>query len=612
MSNRRMVSFAAALQSSQEDDDEEEIGSKEEEEDDDEDNDDDPRLSAAALCISFRFHPSIGASHPQTTSLFGPKYTHQCFEGEYIPGYQPFERDVLQRFLQLFATHQSSSSSTTTKTTTTSPSAATTTTTSTTNPVPPRHASHTHFETATHYLRIKIHVAPSCAVCQVHLETHPNPMTSSSSSSTDSHATDPPLKKRPKLEQTDANGSETDDNTNDQQAPMPQPQILKCLEKMLPNMVQRDVRNDFLAQPYGTVLREYHRPTSNNNNKKKDAETKEESFCLCLAHGNKTPGVAAYHNSIQRLALGWIETADAIDITQEPQAGGQYWQILYLFQKHSTTRYSLAGYMTLWTVTSVLARPTPGVLLRITQALLLPHYQRQGHGQEMIRAVYQLAHDSPTTVLSSRPATTVPKPPPSSSSSISILLERKETDYPIVQVNVEDPSPGFTALRNLVDYTMFVENSEWQDQLLWRTATTNNKDDDTTDKPNKSRPLVPLDDPHLMELAHRSKLTPRQVQIVYELFYLRQLQQQQQRQVPATTERDDSSSEITASTRFRLQVKERLYKEHKAMIESRSSKDEMKDVLSQLYEEVVEAYQTILNKVHGTTPNETNNKNNDS
>ena len=611
MSNRRMVSFAAALQSSQDDDDEEEIGSKEEEEDDDEDNDDDPRLSAAALCISFRFHPSIGASHPQTTSVFGPEYTHQCFEGEYIPGYQPYERDVLQRFLQLFATHQSSSSSTPTKTTTTSPSAATTT--STTNPVPPRHASHAHFETATHSLRIKIHVAPSCAVCQVQLETHPKPMTSSSSSSTDSHTTDPPLKKRPKLEQTDANGDETDDNTNNEQAPMPKPQILKCLEKMLPDMVQRDVRNDFLAQPFGTVLREYHRPTSNNNNK--DADKKEESFCLCLAHGNQTPGVAAYHNSIQRLALGWIETADAIDITHAPQAGGQYWQILYLFQKHSTTRYSLAGYMTLWTVTSVLARPTPGVLLRITQALLLPHYQRQGHGQEMIRAVYQLAHDPPTVLLSSRrPATTVPKPPPSSSSSsISILLERKDNDYPIVQVNVEDPSPGFTALRNLVDYTMFVENSEWQDQLLWRTATTTNKNnDDNTDKPNKSRPLVPLDDPYLMELAHRSKLTPRQVQIVYELFYLRQLQQHQQLQVPATTERDDSSSETAATTRFRLQVKERLYKEHKAMIESLSSKEEMKNMLSQLYEEVVEAYHTILNKVHGTTPNETNNKNNDS
>ena len=43
------------------------------------DNNDEPRYSSAAQCISLRL---LG-------NTFEPEYTHQCFEGEWIRGYQP-------------------------------------------------------------------------------------------------------------------------------------------------------------------------------------------------------------------------------------------------------------------------------------------------------------------------------------------------------------------------------------------------------------------------------------------------------------------------------------------------------------------------------------------
>ncbi|KAL7574835.1 hypothetical protein ACA910_010673 [Epithemia clementina (nom. ined.)] len=524
---------------------------------DDDNDDDDPRLSAAALCLSLRF------SYNETkrdAELFGPEFTHQCFEGEYVPGYQPFERDILQKFLKMYTNDSNGKNS------------------SGSLLIVPKHASHVHFADAVEYLRIKVEVAPSCAICKVLFETqHKAPQ----SSMQDGSVVERQVKRRritepggtaaacvvqylsegdqETKEESSApvavNGKKT--KTNEQQSKLSLPQVLERLKKMLPDIVELvDVRKEYLAKPFGEVLYEY---------------TKDKcQYSVCLAIGKKTPGVESYHNSVQRLALGWIETADYIDVTHKPHAG-QYWQILYLFQKHSPDKYSLAGYMTLWTITSLLARPQPGLILRITQGLLLPHQQRCGHGQEMVRVIYKLAQGEYNGILQR-----------DTENDSNIL-------YPIVQVNVEDPSPGFTAMRDLVDYTLFLANEEWQELLLQ-----NPKPMDT------QKCELSMNEILLKDLASKAKITPRQVQIVHELLLLRKVQvAQQTRNASSSTAIDATSENDSEERRFRLFVKERLYKENKSMISELPSKDDMREKLAQLYSEVRKHYDRILNKAHG-------------
>ena len=156
--------------------------------------------------------------------------------------------------------------------------------------------------------------------------------------------------------------------------------------------------------------------------------------------------------------------------------------------------------------------------------------------------------------------------------------ERSESLYPIVQVNVEDPAPGFTCLRDLVDYMMFLENQEWQNLLFH---------DDNQD----------CGQLRLQEIAGRAKLAPRQVQIVRELLHLRKLlvEKRGNSYTLATVVSGDSADD----KQFRLTIKERLYKENKSAISSLPTKSEMRDEISQLFNQQMKHYERILAKAHG-------------
>jgi hypothetical protein len=53
------------------------------------------------------------------------------------------------------------------------------------------------------------------------------------------------------------------------------------------------------------------------------------------------------------------------------------WELLYLYERATEGALLFAGYYTLF----AFVNPLRGKVLRVCQALILPHYQRQGEGR---------------------------------------------------------------------------------------------------------------------------------------------------------------------------------------------------------------------------------------
>ena len=243
-----------------------------------------------------------------------------------------------------------------------------------------------------------------------------------------------------------------------------------------------------------------------------------------------------------------------------------YWNVLYLFHKAGPNRYALAGYMTLFYFDSPFRKPRPGTIVRVCQVLILPPYQRQGHGRKMLHCVHDL------TVMS------VAKKPMAGGKPPRSPVPGVPSD--VVEINVEDPAPSFVALRNRVDYERFLRihglvddhdgsnntNSENNDvfstpklnssakkkQMPPSGGSKNNRFQrwfDEEDVPAvvarfsgavtprlknngdncsvlDERFFTPLSDDKASVAASRAKITVGQIHIVYELYKLMRLRQQ--------------------------------------------------------------------------------------
>ena len=132
---------------------------------------------------------------------------------------------------------------------------------------------------------------------------------------------------------------------------------------------------------------------------------------LYLANNKDVPSSGIFLRRAEKVAMWHIETADAVDYADE------HWEVVTLYRcqnvgDDSCVR-SVVGYMTLYTFLN----PFKGAKLRVCQALILPHEQKKGLGRDMLLAIYRLA------------------------------IERSD----VVEITVEDPSPGFEHMRDTVD-----------------------------------------------------------------------------------------------------------------------------------------------------------------
>mmetsp|Transcript_15571 Transcript_15571/g.29369 ORF Transcript_15571/g.29369 Transcript_15571/m.29369 type:complete len:608 (-) Transcript_15571:649-2472(-) len=571
-------------------------------------------------CASASIRIKYGNHSMGTPEVLKPVYTHQIFEQEVIRGYQPFQSDILEA--QELSIKQRASKRNSDCHGLDAQAAP-----------PQQHASFRHpFAVfASQRIRITIVIAPSCKTCSIHINTMPIPDMRGVEKET--ILVGQKRKKSDEIEECPAENSLTGvrsfaNETSTNVTPMDQKEILKSLSKAVPKVISitsstsapdsLDVSTfvstnlihpgDYLDSPIGTIISTYTRDRSASDDfllKGNERSFPLVEYVLTLADG-KAPGINEYHRHVQKLALFYIENADEVDLTSDQ--GGGHWKVLYLFARHHKTDihvkgksgkeepildesnssidhvtsekvsvYSLVGYMTLFTFYSPFKKPKSGNVLRICQALILPPFQRQGHGKAMMSCVYEYARGK------------IDK----GDNSESCIHDD------IVEVNVEDPAPGFTYMRDSMDYCLFeqlfVVDKERRTEEIQEIL--------NQYLPNDEKVLSwkPLTDHHATILAAEAKITKVQIQIAYEIYKLARMNimiREEEMKWKKGDQSDTGSIEDKRSSLFReyrLMVKKRLNHAYKEEIGAYgSSKAEKQAKLSEIFEDTYHKYYTIL------------------
>jgi histone acetyltransferase 1 len=515
-----------------------------------------------------------------------------------------------------------------------------------------QHKYHIHAKT---YLDIQIQLAPSCTKCNLILSYTDIPNHKERTSLKDKESADTGTgtgtvnsgnKRKISTILHEVDGNNNNNNNIDKDSILQLDDIVKLMSKGLPTIqnIQKmkhdslslynknnigtgidddvfvdDDDDSCLTSPIGTPLFEYPHPNTKNN--------ENDTFILCFANGIDEK-VSDYHNQVQKLSLWFIENADDVDLTSDE--GGGSWKVLYLFhkqysrQKNSQNghvhkdgenedednrhdndneegksthknekyKYSLVGYVTLFAFYSPFKKPKPGIVLRICQALILPPYQRCGHGKVFIRAVYDYANGKFDDKLLQQST---------SPSSTSTSLE-------VVEVNVEDPAPSFEALRNCVDYEVFHENYKSSSTSITSPIINNghvNDNDGCVQQHSLFLPLKyynntflePIRDNDAIQAASKARISKAQVHIAYEIFKLHTISTLIENVKDTTTSLSSKNNIEEIEKSYRLMVKKRLNQYHREEIGACPTKDAKKKKLGELYDDTVQKYRKILSSL---------------
>lgn len=148
--------------------------------------------------------------------------------------------------------------------------------------------------------------------------------------------------------------------------------------------------------------------------KRSDPDQPASSFSVYKAMLSSADAVIDYHRRMQLLMLLHIDNANFID-DADPR-----WELFVVFERIGERPRRFVGYATVYPFSAMRPGRTLddgfGERIRVSQVVVLPHYQRAGHGAEILRAIYADA-------------------------------KRRNA----IEVTVEDPSEGFRKLRDAVD-----------------------------------------------------------------------------------------------------------------------------------------------------------------
>ncbi|KAL5510440.1 hypothetical protein EMCRGX_G005982 [Ephydatia muelleri] len=182
--------------------------------------------------------------------------------------------------------------------------------------------------------------------------------------------------------------------------------VVKALSAVVPPGFTRS-RDEFLARisdpkrcftPYGEHIGSY--PQEGNKN---------VTFEIYKANIH-TPGFLQYHARLQTFIIWYIDASSFIDVEDEK------WTFYLLFSRevvNGVSSYTSMGYSTVY---SFYAFPDKS-RYRISQMLILPPFQRKGHGARLLQAIYDDLVPSPS----------------------------------VRDILVEDPSDDFQVMRDYVD-----------------------------------------------------------------------------------------------------------------------------------------------------------------
>ncbi|KAG9415855.1 histone acetyltransferase 1 [Aphanomyces cochlioides] len=240
---------------------------------------------------------------------------------------------------------------------------------------------------------------------------------------------------------------------------------------------------------------------------------------------SEDPQGKAYLEKMQKLSLWFIEGADDIDV-DDPR-----WSLYVIFDV-SQGRYLPMGYITIFTFNTPLKQGM-SQNVRICQALILPQYHRQGHGERLVEHIMHQAR------------------------SMSNVYE----------VTVEDPVPGFSMLRDVVDVKTCLSHG------FFNVAPT-----EATSTAGHGTQTLTADD--ISSVKKALKLTKLQVQRCYEALKLRFIDRSNEEEYKA----------------FRLEVKRRLHNLYAEDLDAMGSADRRKALLATLYSSLEGEYDRILKR----------------
>mmetsp|Transcript_20479 Transcript_20479/g.33711 ORF Transcript_20479/g.33711 Transcript_20479/m.33711 type:complete len:518 (+) Transcript_20479:83-1636(+) len=494
-------------------------------------------LSAASSCIILSLCLDNDRKLSPSSQFF-PVYTHQCFPAEYISGWQPMS-SAEQSSQQVYQRWRYGSVGE-------APVA-----------MQEKHASYKNIDGQEKQIEVNVLLSPSCDKCKIGVTTSTPPPLGSNVN------TDEPATKKVKK----VTFEEADDKSTKQ---LSIDDVIKKIQSSIPPIVSVTINGsststatdgaktdttdfNYLSHPIGAVVKSYKRKIKYNND-----TVEEGDFVITLAKGSD-PSVASYHNAIQPLARWFIETADDVNISDED---GGFWTVMYLFRKHDdkspdnmkSSRYSLAGYITLFHFHAPFRKPNPGIIVRVCQALILPTYQRAGHGSDLLLSVHEYADRYLEDFAS------------------------PSTGMDIVEVNVEDPAPGFVALRDSVDYKRFVSLSESMRGTIGEFPDVTSKDY-----------FQPSHD--VLSISSLLKITKCQTEMMHEIYKLAAVERWKK-------DSKDNERIQQVETNYRLMVKKSLRSHRTEELGAcEGGKEEQKALLAKWFDQTHNQYRKILGLV---------------
>lgn len=167
-------------------------------------------------------------------------------------------------------------------------------------------------------------------------------------------------------------------------------------------------------KPYGELLHSY---TVNKDGTDHQFEIYKTDI--------ECPGFREYHERLQTFILYFIDAASFIDVDDER------WSFYLVFEKYKSNgnpMYAIAGYMTVYNYYAYPCRIRP----RISQVLILPPFQKQGHGAQLLQTFYNSCYGNSD----------------------------------ILDITVEDPSENFQRLRDFVDARNCMKLKSFQPEKL--------------------------------------------------------------------------------------------------------------------------------------------------
>ncbi|XP_006458564.1 hypothetical protein AGABI2DRAFT_183588 [Agaricus bisporus var. bisporus H97] len=323
-------------------------------------------------------------------------------------------------------------------------------------------------------------------------------------------------------------------------------------ESAFEKRVEEDAIN---FKPFGELIYSYTRPPPRTGKRKRSAKTSRNTS----AQGDvtyevyhttwSTPGFREYHKRMQLFILLYIEAGSYINDEEDP------WEFTVLYEKRKRpgtdiTTYHFVGYSSLYGFYHFPEKTR----LRLSQFVILSPYQKQGHGSQLYKAIYQYVLSKPN----------------------------------IAELTVEDPAEAFEDLRDKNDMEMLQHHEQFIKEAfgasgggrvggIGRTGKSGRGGAGRT----KGKLDPPADKVWIEKWRKDLKIAGRQFQRLTEMLILLRL---------------DPNDE-PALKAYRLQVKERIYRFNYEMLVQLDKRERL-EKLEETFQAVCEDYARIMGLLH--------------